>query len=518
MGAGGSDPADAAHETRWSVNFRALIVSDEWHVRCLRQHFMALGETVYRTLPVWAQQVLLNGYALRRELYGLGRPGRQALVRLLGREHATAEAIREYQDQRVREIVRTAYERSRYYREVMDQAEVRVSDIRGTSDLPKLPLLTRTVVRARINDLMTSRTLRREWQHGHTSGTTGSPLSIWYDRQTCVENNAQDRRQKAWGGMRPGDWIGMFLGRVVVPPSQGGPPYWRTNLIQREVWFSSFHMSDDSLSTYVAEIRRRGLQFLEGYPSTLFILATYLKRSGQVLPMRAVFSSSETLHPVQREVIEESFACRLFDFYGMAERTIFAAECERGGRHLAEDFGYTEVVDEAGNPVPAGSWGYLVGTSLHNTAVPMIRYRTNDVSRVLETACACGRPSRVLDPVTTKAEDVIVTPTGRFISPSILTHPFKPFDKLVKSQVIQTAADRVLVKLVAGSGFDSAQQAELIAGLQERLGDDVRIEVSLVDDIPPESSGKFRWVISKVQSPYSPAWDQIRVPSQAGSR
>ena len=492
------------HATRMPEPFHA------WHGRCLRRCSMARGETLYRKAPVWAQQLLLNGYALRRELHGLGRPYREAVSRLLIQERSSPAEIRAYQDRRVRAIVDVAYNRTRYYREVMDAAGLRPSDIRGVVDLPKLPLLTREVVRGRITDLMTARTPERGWLHGHTSGTTGSPLSIWYDRQMCAENNAQDRRQKIWGGMQPTDWIGMFLGRVIVPTHQSRPPFWRANLVQREVWFSSFHMSEESLAGYVAEIRRRGLRVLEGYPSTLFILATYLRRNGLELPMKAVFSSSETLHPAQRETIEQVFRCRLFDFYGMAERTIFAGECEaHSGRHLAEDFGYTEVVDASGTPLPAGSWGYLVGTSLHNTAMPMIRYRTNDISRVLEERCSCGRTFRVLDPVTTKAEDVIMTPDGRLISPSILTHPFKPFDKLVKSQVIQLALDRVLVKLVAGEGFSASQQAELIAGLQTRLGRDVHIEVSLVDDIPPEASGKFRWVISRVPTPYSPSWDRL---------
>ena len=108
-------------------------------------------------------------------------------------------------------------------------------------------------------------------------------------------------------------------------------------------------------------------------------------------------------------------------------------------------------------------------------------------------------------------------PDGRLISPSILTHPFKPFDKLVKSQIIQLASDHVLVKLVAGTEFSAAQQAELIEGLQSRLGRGVRIEVSLVDDIPPEKSGKFRWVISKVATPYSPAWDRLTAAGPAST-
>jgi phenylacetate-CoA ligase len=269
-------------------------------------------------------------------------------------------------------------------------------------------------------------------------------------------------------------------------------------------------MSEQSLEAYVAEIGRRRLRFLEGYPSTLFILATYLRRTGQTLPMQAVFTSSETLHPVQRDAIEQAFTCRLFDFYGLAERAIFAGECEaHAGRHLSEDFGYTEVVDESGQPVTPGNWGYLVGTSLHNRAMPLLRYRTNDVSRVLTTACACGRRFRTLDPVTTKAEDVIMTADGRLISPSILTHPFKPFDQLVKSQIVQEAPDRVVVKLVTGPGFTAAHQAELIAGVEARLGAGMRVEVALVDDIPAERSGKYRWVISRVATPYSPPWERL---------
>lgn len=478
---------------------------------------MAQGESLYRKSPVWAQQILLNGYALRRELHGLGRPVHAALDRLVSRERCGDKDIRDFQNQRIREIIRVAYTGSPYYREVMEAKGLKPADIQGVGDLPKMPLLTRATVREQSNDLWTRRNLQRGWRHGHTSGTTGSPLSVWYDRQTCVENNAQDRRQKLWGGMRVGDWIGMFLGRVIVPPQQTKAPFWRVNVVQREIWFSSFHMSEATLDLYLDEIRRRRLRFLEGYPSTLFILATHLRRSGRVLPMRAVFSSSETLHPTQREAIESAFACKLFDFYGMAERTIFAGECEASGRHVAEDFGYTEVVDDAGNPVPAGTWGYLVGTSLHNVAMPMIRYRTNDLSRVLETACACGRTSRLLDPVTTKAEDVVITPDGRIISPSILTHPFKPFDKLVKSQIIQVATDRIVVKLVAGSGFTDEQRSELVNGLRARLGPVMQIEVAEVDDIPPERSGKFRWVISQVQTPYSPPWERMDETTTTGS-
>jgi phenylacetate-CoA ligase len=454
-------------------------------------------ETLYRRSPAWLQTVFLNAHAVRiqRERYG---PVFDELERAwIESERWEPARLREQQDQRVRDIVRLAAERVPFYGRRFAEHGVVVSQVQGVADLPKLPILTKEDVRGAGDDLRAAGS--GALVHGHTSGTTGTPLGLWYDRDMSIANNAADWRQKRWGGMTRADWCGMFLGRVVVPTQVKRPPFWRANRVHRQLWFSSFHMDEANLDLYVAEIRRRGLQFLEGYPSTLFIVARHVLRRGERLPMRAVFSSSETLHDVQREVIGEAFQCPLFDFYGLAERTIFAGECEaHDGKHLFDEYGVTELVDDAGQPVADGETGWLTGTSLWNRGMPMIRYRTGDLSKRRTERCACGRGLGRIAGVATKAEDIVVTPDGRFISPSVLTHPFKPFDQLRKSQVIQDAPDHVLVKLVAGSTFTDAHRAALLAGLRERLGAAMRVDVEVVDDIPPERSGKFRWVISKV--------------------
>lgn len=471
---------------------------------------MSSAEDVYRKAPVWLQTILLNAYAWRIGRHRYGARYREALAGMRERERWSPERLREWQGERLRHVVRVAWEHTRFYRERMQARGVGPDDIRGLDDLPKLPLLTKQDVRERGSELMTRATPARGWLHGHTSGTTGSPLGIWYDRDLCAINNAVDARQKTWGGMGEHDWIGLLLGRVVVPPEQTTPPFWRRNHVQRQIWFSSFHMSDANLRAYVDEIRGRGLRFLDGYPSTLFILAQHLLRRGERLPLAAVFTSSETLHAVQREAIESAFACRIFDYYGLAERVIFASECEvHAGKHLAEDFGATEVVDADGNPVAEGEIGHLVGTSLHNVAMPMLRYRTTDLTAIVPGTCACGRPFRRIRDVTTKAEDIVVTPDGRMISPSILTHPFKPFDQILKSQIVQESPERLLVKLVPSERFGDDDREKLVTGLRERLGDAVTIEVEQVDDIPRDASGKFRWVISRVPHSERLDWRQV---------
>lgn len=456
-------------------------------------------ESLYRKAPPWLQGVFLNAYALQVHRHRYGARLRQEVDRAVQRERWPATRIREYQDDRVRAMVRHAFEKTGFYRDRMRELGLTPDEIQGVGDLDKMPLLTKEDVRAHGVSMMSAPKPGPGWLHGHTSGTTGTPLGLWYDRGTCILTNAMDLRQKAWGGMEPGDWVGLLLGRTVVDPGRERPPFWQANHVLRQVWFSSFHLKDAHLPAYVAEVRRRGLRFLEGYPSTLFILAQYLLRTGQALPMRATFTSSETLHDVQREAIEAAFQAPIFDFYGHAERTVFATECEvHEGKHLAEDFGYVEIVDAAGKPVPEGQPGYLVGTSLHNRAMPMIRYRTGDVSRILTAPCPCGRTHRRIENVTTKAEDIVVTPDGRMISPSILTHPFKPFDTLEASQIIQEAPDRIRVRLVPSAAFTEADQEQLRRGLAERLGPDVEIGFEVVAEIPRERSGKFRWVISEV--------------------
>ena len=469
---------------------------------------MSFAEEFYKWLPAWGQTLALNAYAARLHFRREGKEFRRLREEWSDSEWWEPDRLREWQDRRLRSIVQFAYENVPYYRERWDEANIQPRSIRGVDDLPRLPILEKEEVR-RAGKRLTPTDTDLDLVHGHTSGTTGSPLSLWYDSRMSVVNHVADWRQKSWAGLEPGEWWGLFLGRVVVPSDRDSPPFWRTNYVDRQVWFSAFHMSPENLPHYIREIRQRELRFLEGYPSTLYILAQYLRGQGERLPMEAVLTSSETLHRAQRETIEKAFDCEIFDFYGLAERVVFAGECGRhNGKHLFEEYGVTEVVDDDGEPVEAGETGWITATTLWNRGMPLIRYRTSDLSRRLGN-CDCGRGLSLIDSVTTKAEDIVATPDGRFVSPSVLTHPFKPFEAIHKSQIIQEAVDRIRVRLVTDDSFDEEQERALRSSLLERLGGGVELSVEYEDEIPPEPSGKFRWVISKVSHGCDLAWEEM---------
>jgi len=441
--------------------------------------------------------VSLYGYKVYQREYG--RQFERLLEEYEKQQWFSPGELKVFQNEKLRTLIKHSYSHVPYYRQIMDERKLKPTDIQSADELRKLPLLTREDVGRNIAQLTATNFKRSQLLLGHTSGTTGSPLEFYYDDQVCLIKNVVDWRQKGWAGIHTGDKLAFFLGRVVVPITRKKPPFWRTNWILNHLFFSSFHLSEENIEHYVDMLEQFAPVALEGYPSTAYIIARFLISRKKTIPLKAVFTSSETLLPHQRETIEKAFECRLFDFYGLAERVMFATECStHEGHHLNMDFGITEVLDKNGKPVPCGQMGRIVATGLHNYAMPLIRYQTSDITSIRGERCSCGRSFPLMEDVTTKAEDIITTKDGRYISSSILTHPFKPMHSIAESQIIQEDREHIRIKIVTRSSYQDKDTSYLIEEMKKRVGGDMEVEIEFVDQIPRTKAGKFRWVISKV--------------------
>jgi phenylacetate-CoA ligase len=140
----------------------------------------------------------------------------------------------------------------------------------------------------------------------------------------------------------------------------------------------------------------------------------------------------------------------------------------------------------------------MVGTSLHNFGMSLIRYRTTDRTALKTFECGCNRPLPLMEDVTTKAEDLLRLRDGRLIPPSVLTHPFKPLDSIEGSQIVQTDLDRLLIRLVPRPEYTDQDANHLVRELKARLGSDMRVDIELVDTLPRTARGKFKWVVSQI--------------------
>lgn len=456
-------------------------------------------QDLYNRSPYFAQRILLNIYAAKIHRQRYGEKFKSVFAELEKSQYFTREQIEEYQTRRFQEIVKHAYETVPYYTRLFDANDIKPSQIQSLDDAKVIPLLTKDDIKNNFNDLISSRFTKKDLFIGGTSGTTGTPLKVLWDQNTCIYTNAVDWRQKAWAGVNYGDRLAQLLGRPIVSTNRTRKPFWQMDHIHNQLWLSSFHLSDDNLSHYIDKLASSKTVAIEGYPSTLYIIAEYMNRNNIILPMRAAFSSSETLLPFQKDEITRAFSCELFDFYGLAERVVFATECKfHDGKHLNFEYGYTEIVDDDGNRVNEGEKGYLVSTSLQNFGMPIIRYKTTDITGFKSEPCKCGRHMPRIEHITTKAEDIVVTPEGKMISASVLTHPFKMVNGINKSQIIQESEKQITLKLVTDSRFTADEEKSLLENFRYRVGDSIDIRIEQVSDIPRTKSGKFRWVISKV--------------------
>lgn len=457
---------------------------------------------IYKNSPTVIRTIFLNAYAYFLNFERYGKKYFSLAEEFKLNESLSYSELEEYQDIKIKSLIIHAYEHVPYYNDIMRKLKLRPQDIERVKDLRKLPILSRQDIKNNFKRLQADNIPKYKIRHGHTSGTTGSPLNFLWDIQVCVAHHVADWRQKRWSGFDFGEPFASLQGRQIIPKQCHTPPFWIYNHVHKQLFLSSFHLKNEVLGSYVDKIRAYAPKAIEGYPSSIYVFAKYLEKINEFLPLAAILTSSETLLPIQRELIEKRFRCKVFDFYGMAERVVYGSECQYHiGKHLNMDYGVTEIVDSSDEVLPLGEFGTIVATSLWNYAMPLIRYKTSDATAITMSNCPCGCSFPFMDDVTTKSEDIVVLKDGRLVPSSVLTHPFKPINSILKSQIIQDSVEHIYVNIVKEKEFNDRDLRILDDGLRERLGRNIIIEYKFLDDIPLSDNGKYRWVISKVDLP-----------------
>jgi len=329
-----------------------------------------------------------------------------------------------------------------------------------------------------------------------TSGTTGTPFATWMDIGTSTRTDALWWRRNVWSGHRSGEWIARIVGDPIVPLADADPrDPWRVSWVDRRIYLSSFHLRRDAARSYLDVLEKRRPEYIQGYPSSLEVLAGFALADGRELSWRpkAVWYSSEPMFEHQRDVVSRAFRAPIVGLFGSAERIVSAAQCEEGRFHLSLVDGYLE-----------GQFG-LIGvrepalvTTLMNRVMPLIRFELgDDIHPVPGVACECGRTLPVMEPVITKHEDWVETPSGRRVVSSVLTWAFKDVAGVRRSQVVQVDGRTIEVHVDADEA-DVATAGEILAKrLDEMLFGEMEIRIVRDLDIHVMESGKSKFVVRK---------------------
>ncbi|WP_246998153.1 phenylacetate--CoA ligase PaaK [Halosolutus gelatinilyticus] len=325
-------------------------------------------------------------------------------------ETAPREEIRELQNERLRETVRRAYENVEYYRKAFDGAGVAPKDIRTVDDVRKLPFTTKEDFRDQYPDGLFAVDDDEIRRIHASSGTTGKPKIVSYTENDLDVWSEVVARCLVASGVEPGDTVqngygyGLFTGGLglhygieelgaTVIPIGGGQTQRQVELLQDLE--SDAIACTPSYSLYLAET------------------AAEMGVDPRDLSVSTVIFGAEPCTEPMREEIEARLGATGIDIYGLSEiiGPGVSNECHelQEGLHVWEDHFYPEVIDpETGEPLPAGEEGELVLTTLTKEALPVLRYRTGDLTTLTTETCECGRTMVRMDNVTGRADDLLI--------------------------------------------------------------------------------------------------------------
>ena len=441
---------------------------------------------LYHRLPAPARSAAasLRGYYLRRWRYG---PETDRLIaEALDREQWTAAQWDRFREQRLVSVLQRAATRVPYYRALW-QARRRLGDRSSWEDLANWPLLDKEAVRARPEAFLADGCRPRRMWRVHTSGTTGTSVTIWRSRETERGLYAlAAARRRHWYGLSRGDRCALIGGQLVTPTAQRRPPFWVWNAALNQLYMSSYHLAPALLPYYLDALAHYRVAYLEGYTSSLYALAQEALRLGRRdLQVVVAIPNAEPVEDYQRQAIAAAFGCPVRETYGMAESVAAASECQGGRLHLWPEVGSVEVVA-----------GELVCTGLLNADMPLIRYRIGDRGALTAspppTACSCGRTLPSLAAVEGRVDDVLFTPDGRRIGR--LDPVFKADLPVREAQIVQDTLRRVRIRYVPTENFTPDAARTLVERLQARMGN-VAVVLEPVAEVPRTATGKFRAVV-----------------------
>ncbi len=450
---------------------------------------------LYEKSPVWSRSLFSTSYSAFKKFKEENVTFKKYLDKLQLSQWWSKEEILEYQSIHLKKMISYVSKNVPFYKKLFADYSINPKQIQIADDLKVIPFLSKETVRNKYKELISNQFDISKLRKETTSGTTGKPLSILMDNSTFLFSRATVKLHQSWAGYTHKQWIGIFSGYKVIPFLRKKSPFWIKNYYGKQIHFSTYHLSINNIQEYYKCLSESKISYLLGYPSSIGLLAKYINvHIGKSIPLKGIFLGSEPIFNWQRENISKAFGCKIFDYYGQAENIIMALGCGCSDKlHLNSESSITELSKSSDNNYT------LIGTTLINYAMPLIRYEMNDFTEGFAGyECECGRKSALIKSISSKLEDFIKTPDGRMISASILTFPFKEPKGILESQIIQEDKYSIVVKLITDDNYNLIQNEKLINDIHQCIGNDMKIFTEQVQEIPRTKNGKFRFVINKV--------------------
>lgn len=386
------------------------------------------------------------------------------------------EDLKKRNEERFLHIFRRAYDKSPFYHRLYSEAGIKKEDITCLDDIKKLPVITKDMVKKHAAEMLTV----PKWQvmAGHTSGTTGTPLTVYSSWSSIWWNQAYTYSARLRNGFKYGQPLVSLRGNL-----DRNTMHMKVH-VSNTLYLSSYCINKDTVKAYYDMIIQHQPVAIEGYPSSLYTLALCMKEARLKLHIPVAFTSSETLLDYQRHLIEMQLGTEIYDNYGMTEQTIYLQEAfNHQGYYELPGYSINEYLEDG-----------EICTSLTNEAFPLIRYRSNDVIEIAELNT--DSPQTIVKSIEGRKEDFLICKDGSRVKR--LDFIFKGVNHVKYGQLIQENNGFLNVNIVPDQGFTKLDEKTVENNVLGRIGKgNVDFKINLVKeaDLVYTKRGKFKFLI-----------------------
>ncbi len=467
----------------------------------IEDHLRQVRDYYYKS-PKGIRDTIGRAYGVLPIHFRLGKAYRQFEKLILDGNSWTKQQFDDYQFCKLKNTLEHAYHSIPFYRDFYDQHGVTPAALKDFDDLTKFPTISKEVIKANFRKMLNPSF--PEWKRlvTTTGGSTAEPMRFF---QLKGYTRAKEKAFIGAGwkrvGYQYGDKAVQIKGRSVGEHHKN--IFWEYEPIQNILEMDSNFICDQYIPDYLEAIDKFGADFLIGFPSSLYLIAKYIKDKNYSAPrFKAIMLASENVYAWQRTLLENVFGCRVYSHYGHSEMVLLGMEAENTNDLLFfPQYGYLEIVDKNNRPLrSAGEKGELVGTSFHNPVMPFIRYKTQDIG-VIGEADPQQPHYPVLSDVEGRLQEFIVTRDKRLISVTTMgAAHFDTLDRVAATQYYQDVAGEVEFRVVPKEGFDSKDEKKIYKAVQEKLGPQVKLSIKAVESIEKTKSGKHLMLIQKIEN------------------
>jgi phenylacetate-CoA ligase len=396
------------------------------------------------------------------------------------RKSLSAETIKEYQFNKLKEMLIYSYSNVPYYHELFDKISFDPCKFSDFKQIEQIPLLTRELITQNFDKLISTKKVKNGYYIGKTGGSTGTPLTFYLDYDSIYKENAFIYYYRKKLGYSFSDKLATF--RVLGY----GDKLWRYNPMYKEILFSTTKLAKSTISEYTRKINDFKPQYLNGYLSAIWFLAKLLKEYNLEFDfkLKGIFLISETIDESQRKFIEQYFNTKSTTFYGHSERAVIAEEVKPNRYVFDPYYGYTEQIHFTGNEYSIVSTGFL------NKTMPFIRYKTDDIC-MPEDQYYRIEGKRCSTIALRGKNNEFLTSTGFNLGMEI-------FSKFINYQFIQKEIGKADLFIIVNNEFESEELSAIQKTLDKQTNGVIDIKIKIVDHLVLTDRGKFQKYITYI--------------------